>query len=66
MTLEDGVAKCEKVEDGGGEDEGANHWYHVVLKEGRNREVRRLFEALGLDGVAAHPHALRHAGDAVA
>ncbi|MFO1398597.1 MAG: pseudouridine synthase [Burkholderiales bacterium] len=48
ITLEDGVAKCEKVEDGGGEEEGANHWYHVVLKEGRNREVRRLFEALGL------------------
>ncbi len=48
ITLDDGVAKCEKVEDGGGEDEGANHWYHVVLKEGRNREVRRLFEALGL------------------
>jgi 23S rRNA pseudouridine2605 synthase len=46
IELEDGVAKCEKVEDGGGEEEGANHWYHVVLKEGRNREVRRLFEAL--------------------
>jgi len=46
IALDDGVAKCEKVEDGGGEDEGANHWYHVVLKEGRNREVRRLFEAL--------------------
>src|SRR5262245_46183192 len=48
ITLDDGVAKCDKVEDGGGEEEGANHWYHVVLKEGRNREVRRLFEALGV------------------
>ncbi len=48
VQLEDGPAKCEKVEDGGGEEEGANHWYHVVLKEGRNREVRRLFEAMGL------------------
>ena len=48
VTLDDGIAKCDKVEDGGGEEEGANHWYHVVLKEGRNREVRRLFEALNL------------------
>jgi 23S rRNA pseudouridine2605 synthase len=48
IELADGMAKCEKVEDGGGEEEGANHWYHVVLKEGRNREVRRLFEALSV------------------
>jgi len=48
IELEDGLAKCERVEDGGGDDDGANHWYKVVLREGRNREVRRLFEALGL------------------
>ena len=48
IQLADGMAKCEKVEDGGGDDDGANHWYHVVLKEGRNREVRRLFEALNV------------------
>lgn len=38
-------AAFKSLEDGGGE--GVNHWYRVVITEGRNREVRRLFEAVG-------------------
>ncbi|MEO8487332.1 MAG: pseudouridine synthase [Betaproteobacteria bacterium] len=48
VELEDGPAKCERVEDAGGDEDASNHWYKVVVNEGRNREVRRLFEALGL------------------
>ncbi len=46
VELEDGLVKFEKLEDQGGE--GYNHWYRVMLKEGRNRVVRRTFDALGL------------------
>lgn len=46
IVLEDGPIKFEKLQDEGGE--GYNHWYRLMLKEGRNRVVRRTFEALGL------------------
>ncbi len=46
IELEDGLVRFEKLSDEGGE--GFNHWYRLVLKEGRNRVVRRTFEALGL------------------
>lgn len=46
VELEDGLVKFAMLEDQGGE--GFNHWYRVMLKEGRNRVVRRTFDALGL------------------
>lgn len=46
VELEDGRANVESIVPAGGE--GVNQWYHLVIKEGRNREVRRLFDHLNL------------------
>jgi len=46
VELDDGVAAFASIRDAGGT--GANHWYHVIVKEGKNREVRRLWESQGL------------------
>lgn len=46
VMLEDGLAQVQSINEAGGE--GANKWYNIVIKEGRNREVRRLFDYFGL------------------
>lgn len=46
VEFEDGISKFDEILYSGGE--GANIWYHVILKGGKNREVRRLWESQGL------------------
>ena len=48
VLLEDGLAKFTDIQKGQEEDESANQWYYVVIMEGRNREVRRLWESQDL------------------
>jgi 23S rRNA pseudouridine2605 synthase len=46
VLIDDQPAHFDSITDGGGE--GSNHWYHVLVKEGRNRIVRKLWESQGV------------------
>ncbi|HXF79280.1 MAG TPA: pseudouridine synthase [Usitatibacter sp.] len=46
VDIDGELCKFDSLEDRGGE--GSNHWYHVILREGKNREVRRMMESVGL------------------
>ncbi|MCX7552863.1 pseudouridine synthase [Marinicella sp. S1101] len=45
VELEDGMAKFSDIQAAGDEDRGSNSWFHVAIMEGKNREVRRLWES---------------------
>ena len=57
VALEDGPAKFDEIERIGGTD--SHDWFRVVVKEGRNREVRRLWGIAGLPGQPPEAHPLR-------
>ena len=46
VELEDGIARFDHIRYVGGK--GANSWYHVIIREGKNREIRRLWESQGI------------------